>query len=144
VASGITIQQAAKILDMSVHTLRYYEREGLLDPISRTEGGIRMYQPDNLDFLKFLSRLRLTGMPIRQVRRYALLVREGRSTMDARYQLLSEHRECVLAQIKALEKNLEVIDIKLDLHRQGWMHGDAPTDCSQKLQTLLSNETTSN
>ena len=71
----LTISDAARASGVSAHTLRYYERAGLLDPIDRAAGGHRRYAEEDLVRIQFLSKLRSTGMPIRQIRAYADLMR---------------------------------------------------------------------
>lgn len=135
---GLTIADASSALGMTAHTLRYYERAGLLPKITRTDGGIRRYRSEDVQLLRFLSRLRMTGMPIRQVRKYSELVRQGDHTMPERRQMLEQHRAEVQAQISQLQRNLEVLNLKIGLYEQGWVHGVSPTnECSSKLQCLL-------
>jgi DNA-binding transcriptional MerR regulator len=135
---GLTIADASIALGMTAHTLRYYERAGLLPRITRTDGGLRRYSNEDVQLLRFLSRLRLTGMPIRQVRKYSELVLQGDHTMDERRQMLEQHRADVEAQIHQLQRNLEVLNLKIGLYEQGWVHGISPhNECSNKLQCLL-------
>jgi len=88
VQQSFTIKEAAATLGVSPHTLRYYERADLLAPIARSENGHRRYSQADLDWLRFLLRLRSTGMPINKVLRYAELAARGESTVEARQQLL--------------------------------------------------------
>jgi len=117
----LTIREVAEATGLSAHALRYYERAGLLQPITRSEGGQRRYTQSDVDRVLFLIRLRLTGMPIHQVRRYAELTREGPATIDARREMLEAHRLAVCAQIAALEQNLQAVDYKIDLYARGWV-----------------------
>jgi DNA-binding transcriptional MerR regulator len=135
---GLSISEASETLGMTAHTLRYYERAGLLPSVARTEGGIRRYQEEDVQLLRFLARLRLTGMPIRDVRRYSELVREGPQTMEQRKQLLEKHRAEVQRRMGQLQRNLEVLNLKIDLYDRGWIHGCSPIDpCAEKLRCLL-------
>lgn len=135
---GLTIADASETLGMTSHTLRYYERAGLLPAIPRTEGGLRRYRGEDVALLRFLAKLRLTGMPIRQVREYCELIREGDHTMDQRRDMLVNHRAEVQRQIEILEGNLEILNLKIGLYEQGWKHGVSPAnDCSEKLRCLL-------
>lgn len=135
---GLTIADASSALGMTAHTLRYYERAGLLPRINRTDGGLRRYRDEDVNLLRFLSRLRLTGMPIRQVRKYSELVRQGDQTMEERKRMLEQHRTEVEAQIRKLQHNIEVLDLKINLYEQGWVHGISPhNECSDKLRCLL-------
>lgn len=86
----LAIAEAAELLGLSVHTLRYYERVGLLDAVAR-KGGQRRYEQADLDWLRFIQRLRATGMGMRQIEAYAQLRREGDSTTFERMRLLQTH-----------------------------------------------------
>jgi DNA-binding transcriptional MerR regulator len=111
---AFTIQQAAESTGLSGYTLRYYERCGLIAPVGRSATGHRRYSANDLRWIEFLSKLRLTGMPIRQMQRYAALVRSHPdSAFNQRRQILEAHREAVAAQIQQLQDNLAVIDWKI-------------------------------
>jgi DNA-binding transcriptional MerR regulator len=114
----LTISDAARASGVSAHTLRYYERAGLLDPIDRAASGHRRYAEEDLVRIQFLTKLRSTGMPIRQIRAYADLMRGGAETHEARLALLQEHREAVRARLAETERNLELIDRKIDFYRE--------------------------
>jgi DNA-binding transcriptional MerR regulator len=114
----LTISDAARASGVSAHTLRYYERAGLLDPIDRAAGGHRRYAEEDLVRIQFLTKLRSTGMPIRQIRAYAELMRGGDETHEARLALLEQHRETVREQLAETERNLELIDHKIDFYRE--------------------------
>jgi DNA-binding transcriptional MerR regulator len=114
----LTISDAARASGVSAHTLRYYERAGLLDPIDRAAGGHRRYAEEDLVRIQFLTKLRSTGMPIRQIRAYADLMRGGDETHEARLALLQEHRETVRDRLAETERNLELIDRKIDFYRE--------------------------
>jgi DNA-binding transcriptional MerR regulator len=117
-AATLTISDAARASGLSAHTLRYYERAGLLDPVDRAESGHRRYAEEDLARIQFLSKLRSTGMPIRQIRDYAELIRRGDDTHEARLALLEAHRDAVRAQLAETERNLELIDYKIDFYRE--------------------------
>ena len=115
---SLSISEAAEKSGISAHTLRYYERAGLLEPISRNGSGHRRYAEDDLELIKFLTKLRATGMPIRRVRRYAELLKGGDETNEERLALLEEHRASVLVLLDQTALNLELIDWKIDLYRE--------------------------
>src|SRR5690349_9853542 len=98
----LTISAAADAAGVSAHTLRYYERAGLLDPVGRAGSGHRRYREEDLTRIVFITRLRSTGMPIREIRRYFELVRAGADTEPDRQALLQAHRDRVLAQLDEL------------------------------------------
>jgi DNA-binding transcriptional MerR regulator len=114
---ALTISEVAERTGLSGHTLRYYERAGLLLRVDRNGSGHRRYTPQDVDWVVMVTRLRATGMPIRTIRRYAELVRAGEGNEAARLALLEGHRGEVVAKIDELQRNLELIDYKLDLYR---------------------------
>lgn len=132
----LTIQEAAQEVRLSAHTLRYYERAGLLLHVPRTEGGARRYTQDSIELLKLLVKLRATGMPIRLLKQYVGYIRAGDETMPKRKELLQEHRNDVASKVAELQLCLQIIDLKLELYESGMtMRDNHP--CVQKLTTLL-------
>jgi DNA-binding transcriptional MerR regulator len=117
-AVSMTISEAAEASGLTAHTLRYYERAGLLDPVGREAGGQRRYSDSDLSRIAFLTKLRATGMPIREVRKYAELLREGDGNEGERLALLEAHRDQVRAQLAEMARNLDLIDYKIDLYRE--------------------------
>ena len=123
---GLTIAEAARRTGVSTHTLRYYERAGLvITQVDRTSGGRRRYHRADLEWIGVCTKLRATGMPIRVIRRYAELVSEGRGNEGERLALLESHRSEVVAKLAEIEKNLELIDHKIDVYRGRLAAGDA-------------------
>lgn len=114
----MTIAEAAATAGLSVHTLRYYERAGLLAPVERNGSGHRRFTKRDLEWIVVCTRLRATGMPIRNVRAYAELVREGDGNERERLDILEAHRTEVIAQLAEVRKNLELIDYKVGLYRE--------------------------
>ena len=118
-AEVLTISDAADALGLSAHTLRYYERAGLmLDPVGRTAATHRRYTEEDLGWITLLTRLRGTGMPIRRIREYADLVRAGEGTEPERLALLEAHREAVLEQLEQVQRSLAAIETKIDFYRE--------------------------
>ena len=125
-ASGVTIAEAARRTGVSVHTLRYYERAGLVvTPVGRTSGGRRRYRELDLKWIVICTKLRATGMPISGIGRYAELVAAGPGNEKERLALLESHREDVLAQLAEIQENLKVIDHKIDVYRGSLAAGEA-------------------
>ncbi|WP_370971997.1 MerR family transcriptional regulator [Amycolatopsis sp. cg9] len=125
-AEGLTIADAARRTGVSAHTLRYYERAGLVvSKVDRTSGGRRRYRKPDLDWIKICTKLRATGMPIKTIRRYADLVAAGRGNEPERLALLEEHRTEVLAKLAELQENLQLIDRKIGVYRGRLEAGDA-------------------
>ena len=117
--AGLTIAEAARRTGVSAHTLRYYERAGLmLDHVERNAATHRRYTDEDLRWVILLTRLRATGMPIRSVREYAELVRAGAGNERERLALLESHRAAVLEQLDEVQRSLAAIDAKIDLYRE--------------------------
>jgi DNA-binding transcriptional MerR regulator len=110
---GFTIAEVAQKTGLTAHTLRYYERAGLLASPSRGWNGHRRYSAQDIGVLNMISRLRATGMSIADTRRYADMCAEGPATMPARKALLEEHRRQVIAKIEELQGDLALIDYKI-------------------------------
>jgi DNA-binding transcriptional MerR regulator len=124
--AGLSIAEAARRTGVSVHTLRYYERVGLVvTDIERTAGGRRRYQQLDLDWITICTKLRATGMPIRAIRRYAQLVSAGHGNEQERLALMEAHRAEVITKLAELQENLKLIDHKIDVYRGRIAVGDA-------------------
>jgi DNA-binding transcriptional MerR regulator len=124
--AGLSIAEAARRTGVSVHTLRYYERAGLVvTPVDRTPSGRRRYQQLDLDWIAICTKLRATGMPIKTIRRYAQLVSAGPGNEQERLALLEAHRADVTAKLAELQENLKLIDHKIDVYRGRLASGDA-------------------
>jgi len=113
-----TTRQAAEKCGLTQHTLRWYERIGLLNRIDRTADGRRRFSDADLDWLVLLSRLRATRMPVRDMQRYAELVRSGAGQPE-RLELLQRHRERVSQALLEQQECLDLLDTKIGLYRRG-------------------------
>jgi DNA-binding transcriptional MerR regulator len=114
---SLTIAEAAEQTGLTAHTLRYYERDGLMrTPVRRSASGHRAYDEADLTWISLIAKLRATGMPIRDVKQYAALVRAGAGNEDERLALLKAHRERVLAQLDEVRSHLGAIEHKIDLY----------------------------
>jgi len=107
------IGELAKRSGLSVHTIRYYERIGLLPYADRDQSRHRDYDASVLVWIAFLGRLKATGMPIREMLRYAALREQGLGTEAERRHLLEQHRERVHAHVAELNASLLVLDTKI-------------------------------
>lgn len=112
-----SIQQVSQNTGLTVHTLRYYEKIGLLDGVARNEQGYRQYTESDLAWIDFLIRLRETGMPISEMKLFSDLRSEGISTVQARRHMLESHQEKIELQIIALQENLLSIKKKIDYYK---------------------------
>ena len=113
-----TIGQVVDRTGLTAHTLRWYERIGLLEHPARSHSGQRRFSDRDLVWLDFLGKLRLTAMPVADMVRYAELRREGECTAAARRELLLQHREEVRQRIADLQATLLIIDCKIDAYAE--------------------------
>ncbi|MFJ3902331.1 MerR family transcriptional regulator [Streptomyces sp. NPDC090025] len=109
-----TISEVAALTGLSAHTLRWYERIGLMPHVDRSHTGQRRFTERDLGWLRFVGKLRLTGMAVADMVRYAELIQEGPHTHDERRALLESTRDGVIARIAELQDALAVLDLKID------------------------------
>lgn len=122
----MSIGQVAERTGMSVHALRFYEREGILArPVERESNGRRVYHEDDVDWLILCTRLRASGMPLPAIKQYATLVRAGGGNEKERLDLLREHRERVVGQIAELQECLSMVSRKIGWYEQALAKGES-------------------
>jgi DNA-binding transcriptional MerR regulator len=123
----LSIGQVAERTGLSVHTLRFYEREGLLlsENIPRGSGGHRRYSAADVDWLGICTSLRTSGMPLVKIKRFAELVRQGPGNEQERLELLLEHKQRVTAQVAELNECLALITWKAGIYQQHLTEGTA-------------------
>lgn len=109
-----TIQEVCEKTGLSPHTLRYYEKEGLLTGVSRSRGGFRQYSDEDLEGLGLICCLKNTGMSLQEIARFVQLTHEGEHTLKQRVELLREHRESVIARMAEMQRYLDKVTWKLD------------------------------
>lgn len=111
---------------MSVHALRFYEREGILaHPVGRESNGRRVYSESDVEWLTLCTYLRATGMSLPAIKRYAELVRQGEGNEKERLELLREHRVKVLGQIAELQEFLGMVDRKIGWYEEALANGES-------------------
>lgn len=115
--TGLSIEEASARTGVSAHTLRYYERIGLLAEVPRGPGGHRRYTDADIGAVVFLTLLRQTGMSIRDMQRFVDLTRQGDGTIPQRVEVLAEHRERLVEQLALLNRHLEALDHKIGIYR---------------------------
>jgi len=115
----LSISEAAESTGLTTHTLRYYERAGLmLHAVDRASSTHRRYSAADVSWIGFLTKLRATGMPIATVRKYADLARSGDDTVLSRLELLLAHREAVVRQLEDVANSLAAIDKKIAVYEE--------------------------
>ncbi|GHU23953.1 MerR family transcriptional regulator [Betaproteobacteria bacterium] len=115
--SHLSIDEVAKRTGLTAHTLRYYERIGLIAPVARAAGGQRRYAASDMAWIEFLLRLRTTHMPIGKMQTFAKLRGTGDSTVSERRQMLEAHLTDVLANIEAMRQSAESLRVKIAYYR---------------------------
>ena len=109
-----SIQDVSKKTGLSAHTLRYYEKEGLLSHVGRTSGGFRQYSDEDLESLGLICCLKNTGMSLQEISRFIALTHEGEQTLRERVELLREHRENVIARMNEMQRYLDKVTWKMN------------------------------
>lgn len=122
------IGELAELTGRSVHTIRWYEAQGLIPGVIRDGGGRRVYRPEHVQWLDLMARLRRTGMPIAEMRRYTTLVQQGHSTLKQQQELLAEHRSRVEQELQQWRRALKLIDRKIDFYGEWLATGKRPEE----------------
>lgn len=107
-----TVGEMAKQIGVAPSTLRYYDKEGLLPFVERSGGGIRLFKDSDREWLAVIECLKKTGMPIREIKRFVDLCREGDATIDERLRLIKRRRDAVLKQMESLNETLSLLEYK--------------------------------
>ncbi len=126
-----SIGEVARLTSLTSHTLRYYEKEGLLD-VDRKSGGIRIYSDDNIETINIIHCMKDAGMSIAQIKEYFLLCKsEGKENLQARKKLFEQQKEIVAEKIALLNKHLATIEYKIWFYDNLEKHGDIndPMNC---------------
>ena len=113
-----SIQDVSKKTGLSAHTLRYYEKEGLLSGVERSPGGFRQYTDADLESIGLICHLKNTGMSLQEITRFMKLTYEGDHTLAQRVELLRRHRDSVIARIDEMQQHLDKVTWKLDFYSE--------------------------
>src|SRR3954468_19314896 len=123
---GLSIGEVAQRSGLSVHALRFYEREGLFaNPVRRLSNGRRIYDEEDLEWLAICTKLRSSGMPLVVIRQYIELVRQGQGNEHERLELLRQHETHVETQIRELQDTLAVMRLKVRIYENHIARGEA-------------------
>lgn len=109
-----TIKEVSERFDLSPHTLRYYEKEGLLPAIERDANGIRLYSDTDLEWLQLVCCMRATGMSISYIKNYIDLCRMGTDTISERRQIILNQKEIIEGELKKYKELLKMVNRKLN------------------------------
>lgn len=109
----MTIKDVSEKYDISQDTLRYYERVGMIPPVTRNSSGIRDYQENDLSWVELAKCMRSAGLPVEAMIEYVMLTQEGDKTIPARYQLLYEKKQALVEKRKKIDATIERLDYKI-------------------------------
>ncbi len=126
--TSYTIQQVAELTGLSAHTLRYYEKIGLLTDVGRLENGHRRYGEAEMGWIHFIQLLRATRMPVQQMQQFMDLARQGDETIPDRIEVLTEHRRELAAHIAELQGHLDHLDHKITYY-ESLLTGEPSDPC---------------
>ncbi|MEQ1517578.1 MAG: MerR family transcriptional regulator, partial [Usitatibacteraceae bacterium] len=126
VSVSLRIGELARLTGRSVHTIRWYETQGLMPGIKRDSAGRRVYREQHVGWLELMHRLRRTGMSIAAMREYTALVVDGKGTLKQRRARLAEHRENVERHVAELSQSVRLLDRKLKFYDEWIESGKQP------------------
>jgi DNA-binding transcriptional MerR regulator len=112
-----SIGEFSKVTGLGIHTLRYYEHENLIIPL-RNASNRRRYSEKDIAWIAFIKRLKATGMPIKEIKKYAALRAKGDVTLSERMEMLIQHRQSLNEQIRRLQEHETMLDEKIAFYRQ--------------------------
>lgn len=118
-----TIAQVAERYGLTAHALRYYDKEGLLPFVDRTESGIRNFKESDFEWLNIITCLKQTGMPVKQIREFIDLCQKGESTVDKRLELFKRQKKNIEDQMALLNKHLNKVNFKIWYYKTAAKHG---------------------
>lgn len=107
-----TVGEMAKLLGVPTSTLRYYDKEGLLPFVERSEGGQRIFKEEDISWLRVIECMKKTGMPLKDIKLFIEMVMEGDHTIPERLEIIKKQRDAVRAQLEDVQNTLDVIEFK--------------------------------
>lgn len=122
-----TINEIAKICDLSVYTIRFYDKEGLLPFVTRNSTGKRQFSETDLETIKVICCLKNTGMQVKEIKHFIDLFMQGEETVPVRRKMMVDHSKAILKQIDDLKKNLNIVKLKI-----AYYDSYNETQCSNK------------
>ena len=107
-----TIKEIAELMNLPTSTIRYYDKQGLLPFVERSDSGYRQFSEDDLGLLKMIECLKSTGMSIKEIRQFTIWLQQGDASLQQRYDMFLERRKAVQEQMDTLRKTMEIIEYK--------------------------------
>ncbi|MFY4777396.1 MerR family transcriptional regulator [Metabacillus sp. RGM 3146] len=134
-----SISEAANELNLTVYTLRYYDKEGLMPFVERTASGTRLFKESDIGALKVIECLKSTGMPIKEIKSFIDWCSDGDSTLQQRYDMFIERKANVEAQMEELKKTMEVIEHKCLYYKTSLEAGTEDIHKKEKVEISVTN-----
>lgn len=129
-----SIGEISKLLNLSISTLRYYDKEGLLDNVERSKSGIRIFHDSDIRQLRMLECLKGSGMSLKDIKLFFKWCREGDSTIEKRHEMFVKRKKELQIQMKDLQNTLDMISYKCEYYRIAMKHGNTDNDEIRELQ----------
>lgn len=134
-----SISEVAKELNLTVYTLRYYDKEGLMPFIERKPNGTRLFKEYDIEGLKVIECLKATGMPIKEIKDFIDWCSEGDSTLQQRFDMFMERKATAEAQMEELKKTMELIVHKCKYYKTALEAGTEDIHKSHKIEFPVTN-----
>lgn len=131
-----TIGEISQRLGIATSALRYYEKEGLLPFVERTDSGIRQFTDIDLEWLIIIDSLKKTGMPLKEIRDFVTMFEEGESTNKRRLEIIQRHKAVIKKQVESLNEILQVLDFKEEYYREAYQKNETASPKSLKMEDL--------
>ncbi|WP_320047021.1 MerR family transcriptional regulator [uncultured Ilyobacter sp.] len=112
-----SIGEFSKKVNLSIHTLRYYEKEGIISP-NRNEINKRRYSDKDIEWIEFIKKLKNTNMPIKEIKKYSILREKGEITLNERMSMLVDHRKNLIIKINDMKNGLEKLNDKIIFYKK--------------------------
>ncbi|MBQ9235205.1 MAG: MerR family transcriptional regulator [Alphaproteobacteria bacterium] len=120
-----SIGQVAQLTGLSTHTLRYYDKYGLLPKVQKNSAGLRRFTEDDLNLLNLIECLKSTGLKLKDIRHYIDLMQQGERTLSERYQIFLKQKQSLLLRQQELLRNMEKLDFKIRYYKTALKYGEA-------------------
>ncbi|MFJ8265407.1 MerR family transcriptional regulator [Peribacillus asahii] len=134
-----SISEVANELNLTVYTLRYYDKEGLMPFVERTPSGTRLFKESDIGALKVIECLKATGMPIKEIKNFIDWCSDGDSTLQQRYDMFVERKALVEAQMEELKKTIELIEHKCSYYKTALDAGTEDIHKKDKIEISVTN-----
>jgi DNA-binding transcriptional MerR regulator len=134
-----SISEVANELNLTVYTLRYYDKEGLMPFVERTPSGTRLFKESDIGALKVIECLKATGMPIKEIKNFIDWCSDGDSTLQQRYDMFIERKAIVEAQMKELKKTMELVEHKCLYYKTALNAGTENIHKNDNIGTTITN-----